>query len=96
MKRTIVLSLLTLVSSVALAGGTKVYTPKEVWTGNNGFSTSPQPHCACDLDRDVQDCEMTETTDAVGTICYDEYIPAGSNGYVHAQVYEVRPVKTLK
>jgi hypothetical protein len=81
------LSLSTL--AVANSQTTSVYTYAGIWTGNNNYSSAPSPICACDADPNSQDCplqdiEMLDT----GDVCYDEFIPDGSNGWVHAGVFQ--------
>lgn len=59
-----------------------------IWTGQDGFSSSPTPHCVCDRDINASDCPSVFSSDEVeGSVCYDEFIPAGSGGWVHARVF---------
>ncbi len=68
-------------------------------------SAAPNPECPCDrnlINRynikecpegsfTVDDSAFMEITGFVQAppLCYDEYIPEGSNGWVHALVYEL-------
>jgi len=66
------------------------YRQVEVWTGDNYSSSAPSPYCECDQNENIQDCPVEFVSfSQKSEVCYDEYIPKGSRGWVHAIVYKV-------
>lgn len=89
--KTLVMTLALLVGTSAAAGQAE-YWFVGTWTGDNGFSGAPSPFCAFDLDPNTANGgEIMFVKFENGTqppnFCYDEYIPAGSRGWAHANVY---------
>lgn len=61
----------------------------EVWTGENSHSSAPLPSCTFDLDPNRREIPEDSTDEqSPNNICYDEFIPEGSQGWVHAVVYK--------
>lgn len=61
-----------------------------LWTGDDNQSSSPTPHCVCDIDMNRSDCLGSfEASDEGYEICYDEFIPVGSRGWANARVFRV-------
>lgn len=58
------------------------------WTGDQRHSGAPSPSCACDRDHNIADCpNVFESTENEEASCYDEYIPAGSQGWVYGRLF---------
>ena len=90
MKKSIVV-LALFIGAPALAVQTK-YRFDGIWTGANGFSSAPSPSCSFDRDPNRVDGGQiisVRIPDGVQPpdLCYDEFIPAVSAGWVHAYVY---------
>lgn len=92
MNKGILSAVLGLVVAGAAATAQAAFTYKltEVWTGDEKWSSTPLPHCGCDRDINAIDCLAEEFQSAVdlGDVCYDEYIPSGSGGWVHGLVFK--------
>lgn len=84
------ISLFLSVVCVASEGSVKTsYSYIGIWTGDNTYSSAPHPTCQCDINPNEQDCPLQSTVmNDVGEFCYDEFIPYGSTGYVHAGVFQ--------
>lgn len=67
-----------------------IYEEIGLWTGNNFQSSAPSPSCSCDLNSNVIDCfgPFVASENDQSDVCYDEFIPKYSNGYVHAIVFK--------
>jgi hypothetical protein len=85
MKNFLFFTLLT--SSYAFAADTGFYVNEGIWTGNNSYSSAPSPACSCDKNTDKADCSASFSGDDQGNVCYDEFIPDGSEGWVHANIF---------
>lgn len=79
--------MITLLFSGLCLGAT--YELVDTWTGDDNFSSAPMPACECDKDFNSLDCPYTfESEKMESDVCYDEYIPEGSEGWVHAHVFK--------
>jgi len=59
-----------------------------IWTGNNNFSSAPLPTCHFDIDPNTAESPAgIDGDNQLPEICYDEFIPEGSRGWVHAMIY---------
>jgi hypothetical protein len=72
-----------------LTAHTRTFRASRIWGLEQNNSGAPSPSCPCDQNSNVRDCPASfETNEDFGDICYDEYIPEGSDGYVYAQVFQ--------
>lgn len=85
--------LLTMTASGAAinsASGLARFVKTDVWTWGNNSSSAPSPSCPCDTDPNTVDCPASFLSAASTSVCHDEFIPQGSQGWVHAIFFKAR------